>query len=258
MLLIRLNHRKMDSLLSTSSSRSQEVCYTSLPAFFEPVIYDIISLGLINNAPIGDELSSISANPRPEGAQPPVPSISQILPSAPRFEFINTTGPQQYSEADARTRARAHVMRQVHMEKDKERSSRGSGSGLGPTRANPADTSLANLASEWVEEGGLRSPSGISTGMERPTDSSLLFAPIVTPSSRRDTAAGPAYNAREMQELRIGTEADKPASRSSTPLPILGGMDQRLVVPQTISPGGFAVDLNAVERVRHCELGRVY
>ena len=34
----------------------------------------------------------------------------------------------------------------------------------------------------------------------------------------------------------------------------LGGMEQRLVVPRTISPHSFALDLGDMEKIRHCEI----
>lgn len=198
--------------------------------------------------------SSASASSQIEAAQTSAPSTSQNPLSAARFEFINTTGPEQYSEADARSRARAHVMRQVHMEKDKERAARASGPASGTSSVQSGDMSLANLTSDWVGGWGLRLPSGVPTGVDDRTDAEQQFVPIVTPGASRVTAGSAVHDATKMPALRTGTTANELESIGSDPLLALSNMEQRLVVPTTVSPGGFTVDLNAVERVRHCKL----
>jgi hypothetical protein len=210
----------------------------------------------------GEGSSGLAESSRHPFTQPSAAADYQNVSSAPVpvFEFINTTGPEQYSEADARTRARAHVMRQVHAEKDKERALRAlreAGGGQIESENVEELIKLANLGLSWTGpiRGNLRPRPPNPMGMD-----SALAGPSRLPETFRRVEI---ESSSEPQALQDPPEESDSVPGVNVPIRLphlegmgvgLGGLEQRLVVPRTISPGAFAVDLAAVENIRHCEL----
>jgi hypothetical protein len=175
----------------------------------------------------------------------------------PRFEFINTTGPEQYSEANARSRARAHVMRQVHVEKDKERATRTMGTSSNAESSSSQDLSLASLElGTWPmidSRTGYSMVSSDTPDISSTTASGSQATNVpVARASRHNVAFNTIREPQGLQAARFGAPPRAPVMPPS--LPSLIGMEQRLVVPRTVTSGGFSIDLNAVENVRHCKL----
>jgi hypothetical protein len=197
-----------------------------------------------------------------------IPGSSQIstLTSAPRFEFITTTGPNQYSAADARTRARAHIMRQVHVEKDKERASRTSTNRRHAQYRNSVECIIkrTNLGLIW---------HGQPVRNLRPAPFADVPGSVVTqpihaaqvgpdqrpsaPIRREFQSYFTAASTSESRAAQVPQLSSRPVfeldQRGAAPLVPLGGMQQRLVVPRTMNVGDFAVDLDALENVRYCK-----
>jgi hypothetical protein len=151
-------------------------------------------------------------------------------------------------------------MRRVHQIKDRERSLRLQSKPLttgGHSDQSTFSVTNLELAPDTPIGGDLIHSHYDSVGSlaASATHSQILESPNHYASPNRGNTSAVFNMNQSMQSARNKSEP----LIQSTVLPYaaamtLGGLEQRLVVPGTISPTAFTLNLSDMEKIRHCEL----